>query len=154
MSHYRRLRWMAGWPALLAGITVLAACGQDGRSHAEKATFPHEAGDPIVRADTFAMAEVERFDQPYPDQPLFGKDDYLRERQVWPMALADIREPLPPGVALPASVAHINVIQPTADTAQASQEQGGSSPASGMAQGITNAQGDGETNQLDGGSSQ
>ena len=137
--------------ASLAAVLLLAACHQSGEPHATKAMFPHEDGDPIIRADTFVMGEADRFDQPYPKAPLFGKTDYLREREVWPVALADIREPLPAAVPLPARVANADVIQPTAETAQASEDQGGSSPASGMAQGITNAQGGGETNQHDGG---
>ena len=151
MSTYRAPRMIAGGAAIIAAIALLAACQQAGEPHAHKAVFPHEDGDPIVRADTFPMGQADRFDQPYPDKPLFGKTDYLREREVWPVALADIREPLPAGVPLPARVANVDVIQPTAENAQASEEQGGSSPASGMAQGITNAQGGGETNQHDGG---
>lgn len=151
MPTSRSLRTIARLAALMATASLLTACQQQGQPRAHKDKFPHEDGDPIVRADTFPFGQADRFDQPYPMQPLFGKTDYLRERQVWPVALADIREPLPAAVPLPARVANVDVIQPTAETAQASEDQGGSSPASGMAQGITNAQGGGETNQHDGG---
>lgn len=137
--------------ASLAVVVLLSACHQSGESHTSKALFPYEDGEPIIRADTFVMGQADRFDQPVPRQPLWGQTDYLRERDVWPIALADIREPLPAAVPLPARVANVDVIAPTAETAQAAQDQGGSSPASGMAQGITNAQGGGETNQHDGG---
>ena len=151
MSTHRTWRKAAGCAALIATMAVLAGCQQQGEPHAHKSLFPHEDGDPIVRADTFPMGQADRFDQPYPSKPLFGEANYLRERDVWPVALADIREPLPAGVPLPARVANVDVIEPTAENSQASEEQGGSSPASGMAQGITNAQGGGETNQHDGG---
>lgn len=151
MSTYQTLRTAAGSAAIIAAVALLAACQQDGRAHAHADTFPREEGRPIVRADTFPMGEADRFDQPYPDKPLFGSNDYPRTRDVLPPALPDIREPLPAAVPLPPVVASLDVIQPTAETAQPSEEQGGSSPASGMAQGITNAQGGGETNQHDGG---
>ena len=137
--------------ASCVAVVLLAACHQSGESHTSKAMFPHEDGDPIIRADTFVMGQADRFDQPIPRQPVLGDAKYLREREVWPVALADIREPLPAAVPLPARAANVDVIQPTAETAQAAEDQGGSSPASGMAQGITNAQGGGETNQHDGG---
>jgi hypothetical protein len=125
--------------AVLAVVTTLTAC-EDSR--------------PKMRADTFPMSEIDRFDQPVNKKPLFGSNDYWRERDVWPVALADIREPLPPAVPLPERAASIDVLQPEqASTSQSSSEQGGAHPASGMAQGITNAQGDGESNKLDGGTS-
>ena len=153
MSTYRTLRKAAGCAAIIAAIALLAACQQQGAPHADKALFPHEEGDPIVRADTFPMGQADRFDQPYPGKPLFGKTDYLRERDVWPVALADIREPLPAAVELTVAQENIEVIQPQASSSESSQEQGGAHPASGMAQGITNAQGDGESNKLDGSTS-
>lgn len=137
MSQRQTLRFSSLGIAAVVAMGVLSACD--------------EPGQPIVRADTFPMGVVDRFDQPPPKEPLFGSKDYMRTRDVLPVALADIREPLPAAVSLPAAVADINVIQPTAETSQPSEEQGGSSPASGMAQGITNAQGGGETNQHDGG---
>lgn len=117
-------------------MALLSACQDEG---------------PILRADTFPMAQIERFDQPPPKQPLLGSDSYLRSQDVLPVAKADIREPLPAGVALPAPVANQEVIQPQASTAEPAEEQGGVTPAAGMAAVITNAQGDGETNKLDGG---
>lgn len=149
MSTYRTLRMAAGCAAIVAAIALLAACQQEGEPHAHKALFPHEDGDPIVRADTFPMGQADRFDLPYPKAPLFGKTDYMRERQVWPVALADIREPLPAAVPLPARQANIDVIEPKASTAESSEEQGGAAPAAGWSQGITNAQGDGEETKLD-----
>lgn len=106
----------------------------------------------IVRADTFPMGYADRFEQPAPRQPLFGSNDYLRSRDVLPSAKADVREPLPPAVPLPVAMAGIDVVQPQASTSESSQEQGGVTPAAGMAAVITNAQGDGESNKLDGGS--
>lgn len=136
MSHSRVLRRHAVAAAAATVLALSAGC---------------EPSGPHMRADTFPMASIDRFDQPYPDKPLLGASDYLRQRDVMPVALLDIREPLPPAVPLPEHLARIQVIQPTAETAQPSEDQGGSSPASGMAQGITNAQGGGETNQHDGG---
>ena len=106
---------------------------------------------PQMRADTFPIGAAAVFDQPPPDKPLFGSNDYLRTRDVMPMAKLDIREPLPPAVPLSVAMERIEVINPTAETALPAQEQGGSSPASGMAQGITNGQGGGDANQHDGG---
>lgn len=137
MSQRQALRFSALGIVAVVAVGVLSACD--------------EPGQPIVRADTFPMGMADRFDQPPPKAPLFGSSDYLRTRDVLPVALADIREPLPAAVPLPAPIAHAEVIQPTAENAQPSEDQGGSSPASGMAQGITNAQGGGETNQHDGG---
>ncbi|MBQ0131197.1 MAG: hypothetical protein KBT18_03205 [Comamonas sp.] len=128
-------RWLTVSAAAVASLLVMAC----------------EQPVVMVRADTFPMGYADPFNQPIPRAPLFGSDDYLRSRDVLPPALADICEPLPAAVPLPQAVASINVIQPTAETAQSSEEQGGSSPASGMAQGITNAQGGGESNQHDGG---
>jgi hypothetical protein len=105
----------------------------------------------IVRADTFPMGYADRFDQPIPKKPLFGSNDYVRSHDVLPPAKADVREPLPAAVALPVAMANIEVVQPQASTAQSSQEQGGVTPAAGMAAVITNAQGDGEKHKLDGG---
>jgi hypothetical protein len=153
MSTYRTLRQAVGCATIIAATALLAGCHQSGEAHTSKAMFPHTDGDPIVRADTFPMGQADRFDQPYPEAPLFGKTDYLREKDVWPVALADIHEPLPPGVPLPARQQNIDVIEPQASTAQPSEEQGGSAPAAGWSQGITNAQGDGESNKLDAGSS-
>ena len=154
MSTYRTLRTAAGSAAIIAAVALLAACEQDGRAHAHADTFPHEDGDPIVRADTFPMGQADRFDQPYPDKPLFGKTDYLRGHDVLPLALADIREPLPPAVPLPPVQQNQEVIQPQSSTAEPSEEQGGAAPAAGWSQGITNAQGDGEASKLDTGKSQ
>ena len=128
-------RWRAASAAAIASV-LLMACDQP---------------VVIVRADTFPMGYADPFNQPIPREPLFGSNDYLRTRDVMPPALPDIREPLPAAVPLPQAVARIDVIQPTAETTQSAEDQGGSSPASGMAQGITNAQGGGETNQHDGG---
>ncbi len=133
-----------------AAVLLLAACQQQGQPHASKSVFPQEPGEPVVRADTFAMAQVNKFDQPYPEQPLFGSKNYLRKHDVMPVALADVGGPLPPGVPLPASVANIDVLEPQASTSKPSAEQGGASPAAGMAQGITNAQGDSKSSTLDG----
>lgn len=154
MSIYQSLRTGAGCAAIIAVAALLAACQPDGQPYAHRSAFPSEAGDPIVRGDTFPMGYADRFDQPYPEKPLFGKDDYLREREVWPVAQADIREPLPAAVPLPARQENIEVIQPQASTAEPSEEQGGAAPAAGWSQGITNAQGDGETSKLDAGSAQ
>lgn len=128
-------RWLPVSAAALASLLVMA-CQQPAVT---------------VRADTFPMGYADAFKQPIPEKPVLGSSDYLRSRDVLPLALDDIREPLPAAVPLPQVVASINVIQPTAETAQPGEDQGGSSPASGMAQGITNAQGGGETNQHDGG---
>lgn len=121
--------------AAVTALALLAACDQSG---------------PQMRADTFPMGQAARFDQPPPSKPLLGSSDYLRSHDVLPVAKADIREPLPPAVPLP--VQNAEVIQPQASTAQSSQEQGGVTPAAGMAAVITNAQGDGEQHKLDGSS--
>lgn len=136
MSHSRNLRLHAIAAAVVVVLALSAGCQPSG---------------PQMRADTFPMGSIDPFNQPPPDKPLFGSADYLRSRDVMPVAKLDIREALPPGVALPSAAANIDVINPTAETAQSAEDQGGSSPASGMAQGITNAQGGGETNQHDGG---
>lgn len=130
-------RWPSLGAAAIVSLLLMAGC--------EDPTI-------IVRADTFPMGYADPFDQPIPRKPLFGSDDYLRSKDVLPLALADIREPLPPAVPLPVAMANIEVVQPQASTAQSSQEQGGVTPAAGMAAVITNAQGDGESNKLDGGS--
>lgn len=129
-------RWKCLSAAALCSLLWLAGC---------------EESAVIVRADTFPMGVADRFDQPPPTQALLGSNDYLRSQDVLPPAKADIREPLPPAVPLPVALAQIEVIQPQASTAQPAQEQGGVTPAAGMAAGITNAQGDGESNTLDGG---
>lgn len=105
-----------------------------------------------MRADTFPMGQADRFDQPPPNKPLLGSSDYLRSRDVLPLAKADTREPLPAAVPLPPPVAAQDVIAPQASTAEPSEAQGGVTPAAGMAAVITNAQGDGETSKLDGSS--
>ena len=120
----------------LAGAAVLLAGCQD-------------AG-PQMRADTFPMGQADQFNQPPARKPLFGSDDYLRSHDVLPVAKADIREPLPPAVPLPVATAQQDVIQPQDSTAQPSEQQGGVTPAAGMAAVITNAQGDGEQHKLDG----
>ena len=153
MSTFRFLRTAAVYAAVASAVPLMVACQQQGAPHASKAAFPREDGDPIVRADTFPMDDTVRVAQPYPTQPLFGKTDYMRERDAWPVAVAQASDPLPAAVPLPAVLENIEVIQPQASTAQSSEEQGGAHPASGMAQGITNAQGDGESNKLDGGTS-
>ena len=120
----------------VAALALLAGCDQSG---------------PQMRADTFPMASIDRFDQPPPSKPLLGSTNYLRSHDVLPVAKADIREPLPPAVPLPAQVESIEVIQPPSTDAEASKGQGGVTPAAGMAAVITGAQGDGEKHKLDGG---
>lgn len=154
MSIYRSTRKATQCVALMAAAVLLSACQQDGHPHAHKPKFPLEDGDPIIRADTFPMADASRFDQSYPDKPLFGSTNYLRSKDVLPPAKADIREPLPPAVPLPVAQANIGVIQPQASTAEPAEEQGGVTPAAGMAAVITNAQGDGERTKLDGASTE
>lgn len=129
-------RWPYLSAAVLPGLLWLAGC---------------DASTVVVRADTFPLAVVERFDQAIPSQPVLGSADYLRSRDVLPAAKVDIREPLPPAVPLPVAQAQIEVVQPQVSTDQSAQEQGGVTPAAGMAAGMTNAQGDGERNTLDGG---
>ncbi|WP_284336977.1 hypothetical protein [Comamonas sp. NoAH] len=130
------IRFYIASAAAVSVMALLSACQDEG---------------PILRADTFPMGQADRFDQPAPKKPLLGSDSYLRSQDVLPVAKADIREPLPAGVPLPDPVANLEVIQPQASTAEPSEEQGGVTPAAGMAAVITNAQGDGETNKLDGG---
>lgn len=136
MSMTRALRWHATAAATATALALLAGC---------------EPSGPQMRADTFPLGQAARFDQPPPDKPLFGSSDYLREHDILPPAKADVREPLPPAVPLPAMVAAQPVVQPQASTAESGAQQGGVTPAAGMAAGITNAQGDGEKHQLDGG---
>lgn len=136
MSMTRALRWHATAAATVTALALLAGC---------------EPSGPQMRADTFPLGQAARFDQPPPDKPLFGSSDYLREHDILPPAKADVREPLPPAVPLPAMVAAQPVVQPQASTAESGAQQGGVTPAAGMAAGITNAQGDGEKHQLDGG---
>ena len=120
----------------VAALAVLTGCDQSG---------------PQMRADTFPMASIDRFDQPPPSKPLLGSTNYLRSHDVLPVAKADIREPLPPAVPLPVQVESIEVIQPQPSGPEASKGQGGVTPAAGMAAVITGAQGDGEKHKLDGG---
>ncbi len=120
----------------VAALTVLAGCDQSG---------------PQMRADTFPMAVIDRFDQPPPSKPLLGSANYLRSHDVLPVAKADIREPLPPAVPLSVQAESIEVIQPQSTDQEASKGQGGVTPAAGMAAVITGAQGDGEKHKLDGG---
>ncbi|MGE6210355.1 hypothetical protein [Comamonas aquatica] len=136
MSMTRELRLHATAAAAVTALALLAGCDQSG---------------PQMRADTFPMGQAAQFDQPPPDKPLFGSSDYLRAHDVLPHAKADIREPLPPAVPLPAMAAAQPVVQPQASTAEPGAQQGGVTPAAGMAAGITNAQGDGEKHKLDGG---
>ena len=137
MPTARALRLHAVGAAAVTMLTMLTAC---------------EPSGPIVRADTFPMGQAGRFDQPVPDKPLFGSNDYMRSKDVLPVALVEPAQKLPPAVPLPVAVANIDVMAPTEGGGEAGSEQGGAHPASGMAQGITNAQGDGETNKLDTGS--
>lgn len=135
MTMTQSLRLCAVSAALAGAAALLAGC-QD--------------SDPQMRADTFPMGQADKFDQPPPRKPLLGSDNYLRSHDVLPVAKADIREPLPPAVPLPAATAQQEVLQPQDSTAQPSEEQGGVTPAAGMAAVITNAQGDGEQHKLDG----
>ena len=121
----------------VAALAVLAGCG--------------DQSGPQMRADTFPMASIDRFDQPPPSKPLFGSTNYLRSHDVLPVAKADIREPLPPAVPLSAQIESIEVIQPQSTDSEAFKGQGGVTPAAGMAAVITGAQGDGEKHKLDGG---
>lgn len=106
-----------------------------------------------VRSDAFPMGEAHASNQPPPQQPLLGKD-YVRAHEVLPLAKADVREPLPPAVPLPQpDVQHIVQEGVAQSNGESGAQQGGSNPASGMAAGITNAQGDGEKHQLDGSTS-
>lgn len=131
-------RWKCLGAAAVCSLLWLAGC---------------EESNEVVRANAFPMGVADRFDQPPPTQPLFGSNDYLRSQDVLPPAKADIREPLPPAVPLPVAIASIEVVQTQASTAQPAEEQGGVTPAAGMAAVITNAQGDGEQHQLDGSTS-
>ena len=133
MSMTQSLRLCTVGAALASAVAMLAGC--------------QDAG-PQMRADTFPMGQADKFDQPPPRKPLLGSNNYLRSHDVLPVAKADIREPLPPAVPLPA--ASPEVLQPQDSTAQPSEEQGGVTPAAGMAAVITNAQGDGEQHKLDG----
>ena len=103
MSMTRELRLHATAAAAVTALALLAGCDQSG---------------PQMRADTFPMGQAARFDQPPPDKPLFGSSDYLREHDVLPPAKADIREPLPPAVPLPAMAVAQPVVQPQASTAE------------------------------------
>ena len=64
-------------------------------------------------------------------------------------ALQKAADPLPPAVPLPAPLAQNEVLAPKSDSTDADQ-QGGVTPAAGMAAVITNAQGSGEKHKLDG----
>ena len=130
MSMTRELRLHATAAAAVTALALLAGCDQSG---------------PQMRGDTCPMGQAARLGQPPPDKPLFGSSDYLRAHDVLPPAKVDIREPLP------AMAAAQPVVQPQASTAEPGAQQGGVTPAAGMAAGITNAQGDGEKHKLDGG---
>lgn len=132
-------RWQCLSAAALTSLLLMAGCNES---------------PVIVRADTFPMGFADRFEQPPASKPLFGSSDYLRSRDVLPQAKVELREPLPPAVPLPVAVAKIDVVQPQASTAQPSENQGGVTPAAGMAAVITNAQGDGEQQKLDGSTGQ
>ena len=123
------------WGSAGAVLVVLAGCDSGVQSH----------------ANAFPMSERPKFDQPMPSMPLLGSDKYMRAHDVLPSAKADTHEPLPPAVPLPARLAQQEVVQPTGNTMETVEKQGGSSPAAGMAAGVTSAQGGGEKNQLDGG---
>lgn len=136
--HHIPPRWLGWSAAAITSLLLMTGC--------DESTV-------IVRADTFPMGYADRFDQAPPSKPLLGSSSYLRSRDVLPQAKSEVREPLPAAVPLPVAVTAIDVMQPQASTAESSQEQGGVTPAAGMAAVITNAQGDGESNKLDAGSS-
>lgn len=136
MSMTQSLRSHAVCAAAVSVLALLAGC---------------EKAGPQMRADTFPMGQADRFDQAPPKQPVLGAATYLRSHEVLPVAKADIREPLPTAVPLPPVTSSQEVIAPQASTAEPAEEQGGVTPAAGMAAVITNAQGDGEAHKLDGG---
>ena len=117
-----------------AALLVLAGCSDDGRQ---------------ARADASPIGEPARFDQPPPSQPVLGAGDYVRGSEVMPTAKQKAADPLPPAVPLPAPLAQNEVLAPKSDSTDADQ-QGGVTPAAGMAAVITNAQGSGEKHKLDG----
>lgn len=114
--------------AALAALSwaLLAGCTAD--VSAQRAGFP--------------MAEVARFNQPPPDQPLLGQPVILAS-QVLPPAKADPHEPLPAAVPLPAKA---SLPDGTASTNM--EDAGGVNPAAGQAAAISDGQGEGSKYQL------
>ena len=143
MSTYRTLRTAAGSAAIIAAVAVLAACEQDGRAHAHADAFPHEDGDPIVRADTFPMGQADRFDQPVPTKLLFGQP-VMTAKDYMPVALADIREPLPPAVPLPSA----KDVEAASSSTEGRSDGGAVNPAAGQAAAISDGQGEGGKHEL------
>ena len=84
-------------------LLVLAGCDGGSQSH----------------ANAFPMAELPKFDQPKPSKPLFGSDNYMRARDVLPPAKADVHDPLPPAVPLPAPLAQHDVMEAAGNVAVA-----------------------------------
>lgn len=121
----------------VAALALLAGCDDGGRE---------------IRAKAAPIGQAGSFEQSPPAKPLFGSDDYVRDQDVMPVAKNSPSEPLPAAVPLPAATADQAVIAPHDPAGEPADEQGGVTPAAGMAAVITNAQGDGEEHKLDGGS--
>ena len=90
------------------------------------------------------MAELPAFDQPAPRAPLLA-DSKPQHTPHYPVKVAEAQT-LPAAVPLPPKP----VIAP-GGASNDGQADGGSSPAAGYAQGITDARGDGAKQELDGG---
>lgn len=90
------------------------------------------------------MAQLPAFDQPPPRAPLLA-DSHPEHTPHYPVQVAQ-SQPLPAAVPLPPKP----VIAP-GGALNDGQADGGSSPAAGYAQGITDARGDGAKQELDGG---
>ena len=106
--------------------------------------------DSAIPANTFAMAEVKRFDQPPPSKPLWN-DPIVTLHDVLPKPAADSPQPLPAAVALPVAAASAAAAIPDAGpatpgsppqvSASPENKDGGVNPAAGQAAAITDSQG-------------
>lgn len=116
-----------------AGLLVLAACDASERFNS-----------PMASSAAFPMSETRVAAHPRPTQPLF-KDPITTTHAVLPVAKADVHEPLPPAVPLPAAT----LAQADSGVGETNTtDRGGVNPAAGQAAAITDGQGEGAKYQL------
>ncbi|MCD2512357.1 hypothetical protein [Comamonas endophytica] len=96
-------------------------------------------------SDGMPMAQPSAFDQPAPRAPVLADSNPVPTPHLETQHASS--QPLPAAVPLPPRP----VIQSSGGAQDSNQANGGSSPAAGYASGITDARGDGDRHELDGG---
>lgn len=121
-------RWVGALSMLAGALLLLTACTED------------------VVVDTrnaFPMGQADRFDQPVPTKLLFGQP-VMTAKDYMPVALADIREPLPPAVPLPSA----KDVEAASSSTEGRSDGGAVNPAAGQAAAISDGQGEGGKHEL------